>query len=201
MQQPNYDFIMNPNSSAPKTGGSPNGLLGKVLVGVGILAVLVVLLIIGAKLFSGGGDLNKPAMLAVAQDQAAITHLLVTGTEDSTTAANKNFSATATLSFKNDQAAFTQYLSSNGYKPAAVLLNGKISATTDSSLTTAQASSNFDTVYASAMTQSMQTYLNDLSAAYTGAGAKGKVILKTCYDNAQLLLTQLTGIVPQTTNQ
>lgn len=195
-QQPqpnNYDFIMNPAtpSRPPLLGG--NALLKRLLIVLGGLFILAIIAAVLAQVLGGGsGGFNKTAMLGIAQDQTQIIHLATDGVDNSTTAANKNFSISAQLSITSQQTDFLKYTASHGLKPKAKALALKQNADVDTQLTSAKSSSTYDSTYSTVMKDALNTYKTDLTSAYDKADSQGKAILKANFDAANLLLTQLT---------
>lgn len=192
-QQPanNYDFILNPQQNHPKRslGGGNLGL--KLLVIIGGIFVVVVAVVLLMRALGGSNGLNKPALLSVAQDQTELIRLSSTGTQDSGSQSNKNFSITTKLTVSADQKEFLAYLAKFGYKPDSKDLALKQSAQVDKQLTDARSASNFDVAYHGVMKQALGTYQRDLNAAYNTAGPEGRELLKKYYNSANLLMTQL----------
>lgn len=190
----NYDFIMNPGKPPRKSlfsGGNSSPAVRLLLI-VGAVAIIIFILGILLVILRGGSS-NQSAMLSVLQDQDELTHLSTAGTQSSGTQTNKNVSATLSIVMPSEQTTLLNYLSQGGYKPNSKQLALKESAALDTQLQTAQSSSTFDTVYASALEQQLTTYMRDLNTAYKDAGNQTRQVIKARYDNAQLLLTQLKG--------
>lgn len=181
--------------------GGGSSMATRILVVVGGLFILaIVAAILMQVIGGGGGKFSKDAMLSVAQDQTELVRLGDRGVQDSVSETNKNFAITTSLSMKTEQAALLKYLAENGYKPNEKSLLLKQSTETDTRLDEAKSSSTFDTAYTSVMKQSLETYKQDLSTAYSSAKSDtAKSVLKARYSAADTLLLQLTG-QPATTN-
>lgn len=189
-----YDFIMNPAPQPKRTLGG-NSMVTRLLIVLGGVFVLLVVAVLFMQLLGkSGSSFDKGAMLSVAQDQTEIIRLADRGTQDAAAQSNKNFAITVELGMKTEQAELLKYLAEHGYKPKDKDLILKQSAQTDAQLDSALSSSAFDTVYAGVMKQQLQTYKQDLSAAYNRAKSdSAKTALKARYGVADMLLTQLTN--------
>lgn len=201
-----YNFILNPaKPDKPKLfGGGPKapGITGgnkssstaiKLVAILGGIFLLMILLVVGMKILGvGAKGLDKPVMLAIAQDQTEILHISQTSIQNLVSDSTKNFAYTAQLSVQSQQSEFLAYLGKHGYKPKDKVLALKQTKATDDQLTAAQQASTFDSTYQSVMQTQLTTYRNDLSAAYKAAPSSAKPLLSKYYDAAALLLKQLT---------
>ena len=192
--QTGYDFIMNPETAPKKTPfGGGNSLAMRLLVILGIVFIVMILLAVILSAVGGSSKkFDKTAMLGIAQDQTELLRLAGAGTEGAVTQSLKNFAATATLSLTTDQANFTSYINANGFAPEEEKLGMKHFVATDTQLANATSASNFEPVYRTVMDKQLATYQADLTAAYNTADEKGNPVLKSSYDSAALLRTQLT---------
>jgi hypothetical protein len=191
-----YDFITNAGEPVKKRslpGG--NSLPIRILT---ILGGLLVLIIIVAVLKSVlGGSSNLPSFVAVAQDQQELIHLTApatgTGAPASLSVTNQNFAATAGLSLTSSQAGLLGYLKSIGTKSISPkVLNLKVSSTIDTELTAAATADTYDQTFQQVMQNSLKQYRADLAQAYQKtSGVRGHALLKSDYNQAGLLLTQL----------
>ena len=195
---PGYAFIMNPSQPPKRRVALPSvpglgPLATKVLIGLAGLVLVLIIFSVTKSALSGSG--NVPALTAVAQDQQELAHLSTNAalqTDISTT--NQTFAATASLSLASAEAQLISYLSLNGHKLAAKQLSLKVSVSTDSSLTAAESTGNFNQTFVSIMQSKLGTYMSDLNTAYKlTKGAKGRALLVSDYKQAQLLLSQLSA--------
>ncbi len=196
---PGYEFITEPKKPGRKlwqlpTGGS-NSLAMRAAILSGGLLVLVILLIVVKNLVAGGT--NFLPFVAVAQDQQELVHLTndtTTGAESQAlSAADQNVAATINLSVNSAQTSLTTYLTNNKYKISTKQINLKVSASLDAQLTSAQASGDYDQVFQQIIQAQFNTYANDLQQAYKSAGPNGKALLKSDYNQLQLLVKQLSA--------
>lgn len=188
-----YSFITNPEkpyggSRSLPGSGSP---VVRALIVMGGLLLLIILFNVGKGILSGGS--NKPLFLATVQDQQAMIHLTTKAyNEPSITSTNKNFAITAELGLTSDQNSTATYLRKNGFKLSAKEVNLKLSLSLDTQLTDAVAASNYNAVFAQVMKTKLLNYDQALQQTYgKTSGAKGRALLKSEHNNAQLLLKQL----------
>lgn len=189
----NYDFIMNPGSAAQPKSSLPGA--NSMLMRVAVVSVIIIVLLVGfsfvKSLLSGSTDLTP--YVTVAQDQQALIHLTTNAlTQPDISATNKTFSATTQLTVTSSQSQLFKYLTNNKKKLASKQLNLKVSSATDTQLATAESATTFNTTYKQVMQTELNTYMNDLKAAYQqSSGKKGRALLSSDFDQAQLLANQL----------
>jgi hypothetical protein len=191
--QSNYDFITNPQQYKPKrslpTGGSK---LSRILVVAVGLIILIIAFTVIKGLVSGGG--NKAALLHVAQNQQELIHLSTAAAQLQTISAdNKNFALTTQLVLTSQKGQLLAYLKQQKQKIDVKQLNLKVSATLDTQLANAAASSTYDATFADVMKSQLIAYQSALKVAYSQtAGANGRKLLNEDYTSARLLLQQLS---------
>ncbi|HEY5153035.1 MAG TPA: hypothetical protein VII55_03600, partial [Candidatus Saccharimonadales bacterium] len=176
-------------------GGSSVAVRALVVAG-GLMVLLVIFLIVKG-LFGGGANLTS--FVGIVQDQQELLHLTGSagqhqGQVQPLSTSNQNFAATAQLSLTSSQAALVTYLSGNGQKIKTKELNLKVSTTIDTQLTNATAAGTYDQTFQTIMQSQLTGYMNDLKQTYKQTnGKRGHVLLNTDYEQAKLLLTQLTS--------
>lgn len=203
--QHDYSFLTEAAPALPNKKGLSMGLgsgvsslAGKLIVaGVGLFVLLVAFAIFKS-LMSSGPSFSTTALMSVAQDQQELIHLttnLQQTTQGVTMAPTTTSSfITVELTMTDAQKKLIQYLQTNKYKVNVKLLNAKVSTSVDTEITSAIGSGTIDQTYMSVMQTQLNTYCNDLKAAYAGDhGAKGRALLSADYDGAQLLLQQLNS--------
>jgi hypothetical protein len=187
-----YEFIMNPEKPLRKSllpgGGSP---ILKILYIAGGLLMLVVAFVVVKNLVAGGS--NFTPYISVAQDQQELIHLAngaVEQTDLSTT--NRNFVASTRLSLGTSHSRFLSYLKQHGTKVSTKTLNAKVSTQTDNQLVAAASATTYNRTFREIMKNKLNGYSQDLKRGYQQAkNPQGQALLKSDYDQAQLLLKQL----------
>lgn len=189
--QPNFDFIMNPNQPSAKKSILPAGnstgqriafvaIIGAVLVGL----LLVIMLVLGS-----GGD-NKQNYLKIAQEQTEIARVsaLANGSTDQSL---KNFAINTGATVMSDQKKLLATLGENGIAfDEKELILGQ-NAETDQTLATAKAAANFDAVLRSTLVAQLTDYQATTKTAFEKSGnADVKNQLTQIYTNTKLLLQQ-----------
>jgi hypothetical protein len=189
---PTYDFIMNPNqpvNKPPLLGGSflPMRIA---LIGGG-LVVLMFAFIILRSLLSGGS--NVESFVSIAQQQQALLHVIDSAAEQQNlTTSNKNFAATAEISLSSSQDQLIDYLKSNKAKLDVKTLNLKVSTKVDAELEAAAAATTYNETFKEIMKTKLTEYQASLQKIYEAAeGEKGRALLSSDFDQAELLLKQL----------
>lgn len=187
----NYDFFMSPTSSLPKKFNLPGGqsLPKRLLViGGGLVALIIIIIVLSSLLGSSG---NTTQLIAVVQDQNELVRVATeASSQQSAEQTTQNLAQSVQLSLTSAQQQLLTYMKSNGRKVGTAQLTATKDAKTDQELTAAEAASNFDPIFAQVMQTGLQSYAQDIKAAYAAAGPKGKALLQTDYNGAQLLLTQ-----------
>jgi hypothetical protein len=201
--QPDFSFITDP--ATPFTKPSPFGALSlngtsmaaRVGVIAGALIVLLMLFVIIRNMLSGSAGFNTATLMSVAEDQQELVHLTTTLTQNAQgrSALNSttlNSAITIQLTAAAAQTKVIHYLQTNHYTVNAKLLPLKINTSLDTELANAIAGGTIDTTYQSVVQTQLNTYCNDLRAAYdSNKGVNGRTLLSNDYDGAQLLLQQL----------
>jgi flagellar basal body-associated protein FliL len=190
-----YDFILSPEQPTKPQFSLPGGgskLIRIAFIG-GALLVLIILFSLLKSLFSSSADTTP--YVSVAQDQQALIQLAQNASlQKDLSTTNKNYTYTASLSLTSAQAELLKYLSSQKHKVDKKKLNLKVSASTSTQLTNALAAGTYNQTYHDLAESKLKTYLNDLDHAYkTSSGPKGRALLKTQTDQAELLLKQLNA--------
>lgn len=192
----NYDFFMNPAAAPPPRrfnvlGGQsfPKRIL---LIGIGL--VVVVIVIVGlSSLLGGSGDTAQ--LTKVAQDQNELARVATeASSQQDAVQTTQNLAQSVQLSITSAQQQLLTYMKSNGQNVGTKLLAATKDAKTDQELTAAEAASNFDPVFGQVMQSGLQGYAQDIKTAYPLVGSKGKVLLQSEYNGAQLLLTQANAV-------
>jgi predicted outer membrane protein len=162
--------------------------LAVVLGGITLLAIVALVVM---KLLGGNSGFDKPSLLSVAQDQTAITQLLTSTAQNTNTANLKNAVVSTQLTIATQQTELLSYLAEHRYKPKDKELSLKVSGKLQKQLQDAQSTSNLDSTLKTLLNDQLGIYQRDLSAAFNKAGPNGKKLLKSHYEQTNLLLEQL----------
>jgi hypothetical protein len=192
-----FDFIMKPEQAVAKRqlpGGSSMAIRLALVFG-GLLILIVIFAVLKSLL---GGSSNLSSFVTVAQDQQELIHLVgnaITNSQTPLSTNDQNFTATAQLSLASAQAGLTTYLKTNGMKAISPkVLNLKVSATTDSQITAAITADTYGPTFQQIMKNQLAQYETDLNGAYQKTtGTHGRALLKSDFQQAQLLQTQLSA--------
>ena len=198
---PDYSFIMSPEPQKKPlsvSGLGGNSLLMRVALVAGGFTVFLIIFAVTASLFSGSKGYVVPFTTVIAEQQELL-HIVSTATSSTNSqanlsASNTNTATTIQLAIGSSQSQLLAYLKTNAKKVTTVQLNSKVSATTDQALANAITAGTYDSTFDSVIASQLNSYMLSLKAAYAKApGAKGRAMLKSDYDQAQLLLTQVSS--------
>lgn len=187
-----FDFIMNPDQPVKKSGllGGGSSLPTRLALGSGGLLVLLIILIVLKNLL--GGSANLTPFVAVAQQQQELIHLATAAQQQQDlSVTNQNSAITTQLTIASSQSNLLAYLKQNKTKINAKQLGLKISATTDTQLTTAESAGTYNQTYQTVMQNELSIYMSGLQQAYKTAGKNGRALLTDEFNQAKLLKNQL----------
>jgi hypothetical protein len=189
--QGQYEFIMNPAKPKRSISLLPGGsLLSRIAIIGGGLVALIILAVILSSVFGNKGSNTQP-MIGVAQDQTELVRVATLANSKAESEIAQRTAISVQLSVTSANQALLTYLQNNGTKTGKKQLSLKRDARTDTQLTSAIDSSNFDPVFLQIMQTQLTAYQRDLKAAYAAnPGPNGKVLLESQYKAAGMLLTQ-----------
>ena len=182
---------MNPQkptkTAIPLAGGST---LKRALVFGGGLVFLVIVAALVAPLL-GGGSSNTAPLVTVAQEQTELIRVALAGTTITTQETTRAFAYSVNLSITSDNKQLTTYMTTNKLKLDPKVLGFKRSATDDTQLLTAQSNDSYDATFRGVLQKDLTSYSQALKTAYSSVkGPKGRQMLSSQYDGAQLLIEQ-----------
>lgn len=197
-----YDFILNPNTPAPKKPlavASSNSFLIRIGIIVGgAILVMTIGAIIVSLIFSKKTNTTTIVTLAATQTEIVrVSGLLSSGTDQTNVQTIKNYAANVNLSVASQLHSTLQYLARNSVKPGPKLLAVKKNSSTDTAFTTAVQNSTFDTVFVQTLQTELQSYASDLKTYYNNSSdTAAKILLATDYSQVQLLMKQAPAVIP-----
>lgn len=192
VSQSPYDFIVNPPPPV-KTNPLSNLPVGRRLIFLIFIIILITILLITAGSLLGRGNKGLTvAYTTVGRRQQEIIRLTASAQQGANIAADTSqFVQTANLSLTSSQQQLYAYA-----KSQRISLNKKTIGLVDpkpaQQLTAAAANGDYDLVFNRIIQNELTAYEADLSKAYSQTkGPKGKALLKTEYQNVELLKKQL----------
>ena len=195
MRQPDADFsfITNPVKPTPKVqllaGGSK---MQRILLALGGLTMLVIIIAIAASVIGGGGPDRLALMTSVAQQQTELNRVATLGANKATTSAVRGAARSIQLTSLSARSQVSSYLVTNKEQLNPKLLPLKRDAKTDTALSDAAANNTYNATFADVITTDLDSYMSSLKAAYDAKpGPKGQALLKSQYDDAQLMAKQI----------
>jgi len=190
-----YDFIVNPNKpEAPKQSpipGARSPFAIKILLIIGAPLVIMVFLFILVSLIFSGSSTNTANLISLSQIQQELIRIGGEG-DKAATQATKNLAITTELSLTTQQKQLLRFLAQKGTTVGEKQLQEKADPKTDKLLESAKQTSTYDIAYLQVMENLLTTYSTAIDNAYDDATSKEeRALLKTQYDQAQLLITQI----------
>jgi len=186
---PQYDFIFNSGTSAPKQSKLPVPNLPKpILIIVGALIALVLFVIVAIILSSAnsGKATGYTDLLARSTEIVRVGEIAKKDVKDLDTLALLTTTNTAVGS---EQTQIATYLASTGTKVDPKQLGGYLNSATDQGLASAVQNNNLEEAYITYLKGSLTGYLDALKTTYSTAGTNGKTVLAGAITSTETLLS------------
>ncbi len=199
--QPNYDFILSPQTPAKTQGKNPlhsTSLPIRLLICLVGLFILVIVVVVIKGILSGKGT-TWADWTSVAQQQQELIHLTSdvnqnTQQQSNLSTTDQNFTQTSQLVLASEQQQLLAYMNSTSQKIDSKELSLRVSSAVDTELNTALGAGTFAQSFQQVMQQQLTQYEQDLNTANKATvGQKGQQLLKSDYNGAQLLTQQLSS--------
>ena len=192
-----YEFITNPGRPAKKSllgsvlGG--NSAKGRLIIAAAGVVILLFLVVIAYSFITSGNGKLKQDYQSLAQQQAEIIRVSEIGVSKAKQTEAKNLAVTTKYTLTSQQPAILSLAKKAGAKTdAKTLILGKDNQT-DSLLTTADQTNQFDTVFIKTLQTKLQKYQQALKKIYDASSKTAtKDILTKDYD----AVTSLIGSQP-----
>jgi hypothetical protein len=163
-------------------------MLQRVAIFGGGLVLLLILVIVFVSILTSGGKEKTQDLLTIAQEQTELIRVATDGTTHATTQPMQNLAQNVQASITSDNVALLAYMKNTGQKVAPKQLVLKHNNTTDTTLTTAQENSTYDSAFKDVIQTDLDAYGAALHKAIdANPGPKGKAILTQQYEAAKLL--------------
>lgn len=189
--QPNFDFIMNPETQK-NSGRLINSKKQRIItVAVGLLVLLIVTIIAGSVINAVTGKSNDQVLDLVAF-QSELKRVIALGSDRSRSADTKNKSLTATYTLESDYQQTIKIMNARGIKAPKDLTARYAGTQTDQELDSADKANNFDAKYEEIYTEKLTKYKAKLSEVYPSLKPTEQAIVKKQSDNAKVLLGEAT---------
>ncbi len=179
--QNNFDFIVNPTQ--PKRSG-PSFLQNpkqRMIAVVLFVAVILTLVVVGFSIISSAGKQSTDNLVTLAAYQTEIVRISDLALKDVSDPAAQTKLTTISTFMKSDLASTLSFLSSQGVKPKAELLNAKKDSTADTAITNAKQANNLNTEIDTIINDKLSDYANLLAPESESAKA---LALKETLDRA-----------------
>lgn len=165
--QNSYDFILNDGKKAGKEGwpAPPPGKTRRlVLMAAGGIALVLVLAIVFALLFAGGGA-DRQRLLGLAQRHAEIMRVADIGIDRARSHEARNLAVTTKLSLQSSQPRLMAVVQRASEFEREELAAGH-DPETDTMLETAERNNRFDEVFVQTLTAMIKEYRLEINAAH-----------------------------------
>lgn len=185
-----YEFILNPAQSPKKRllpgGGSMKQRL--LLVAAGVVVLLILFLVVTALLGSAGSAVKQDWQKLVEQ-QTELIRVSDIGIQKARGKEAKNLATTTKLSLESSQIGLQALASKADAETDAKKIGGR-NAQTDSSLTQAEQTNQFDEVFTTLLYKQLRDYQATLKKLYdSSSNDKTKQQLQEAYSNVGVLLS------------
>ncbi len=188
-----YGFIMDTQHQQKKKvlsgGGGGNGLKSRILVLIGGGIVLITLFILASSLLFGNKDSAAQLLLGVTAQQQEIVRVADAGIKNATDPSVTAFAQTIKSAVSSEQRELITLLGNAKTKVSPEILASRKSTRTDSELSTASKSNNYNETFNEIMRAYLNTYKAEIERSHTAASsAKTKELLKKFFDSTNTLL-------------
>ena len=161
-----YGFITDQDAATRKGGFSlPTDGKQRMMI-FGALALVVIILIAGAYalVFSGKGGAG--GLVDIAARQSEMIRVADIGIKKAKSPATKNFATNTKVGLSSDQAQLTARIKAEGTKLSSKQLVTRKNTGTDTALTKAEQSNNFDAAFQQEMANELTAYQQAIKEAY-----------------------------------
>lgn len=187
---PQYDFILNNQPAPKKPGLLPTKMPGRLkIILIGIIG-LMVLFIVGALLFGGGGSSSQPLLkiMSQAQEISRVSKLVQQQTKNNDT---KALATTAAASLDSQKAELNGYLAGKKQKADPNTLAADLNKSTDSKMQIAAQNNSLEETYKTYLKTNLNSYSSQLQTAYSTASGEAKLVLNSAFASTQVILDSL----------
>lgn len=192
-EQNPYDFIVNP-PAAPKPNPMANLSMPKRLLFVGAIAVIILLafMLVSNLLSSGKRELGTFYAAVITEQQQLISLTETALNERKVGGQAANFATTTNLALSSAQKEVLGYLKTNRIKTDTKLALATTSPTAAQKLKAAEATGEYEAVFADIAATELKEYRTALDNAYVKTSGKvGRDLLKQQFETAGLLQKDL----------
>ncbi|HSX46414.1 MAG TPA: hypothetical protein VLF87_00260 [Patescibacteria group bacterium] len=185
-----YQFITNPNKPARRSGfvGSLKQRLLIAFVGLAILLIVAVLVI---NLLSSGGNGPKEEYVSLLQQQTELVRVSDIGTQKAHGADAKGLAITVKYTMESQQPTLIKLAKKTGADTSTKTLGAGKNSQTDSALTTADQTNQFDAVFTKTVQDALRKYTQTLTKLNSESSRASTKQTLTAYDS------QLEVLIPE----
>lgn len=188
-----YEFILNPDTTHHKTS-SDDSLLKRILVIVGIVAVITIIGTIAVRLLVPK-DNSVQQVTTIAQEQQELVRVATYIVSHAKSTDLVNFAINTEMSVSTNQQASVEYVANRGVELGEEQLALKKDTKTDTLLSAATSTNTFDSTATQTLTSQLNAYQTSLKKAYNASsGKKARAVLQASYDTAVSLAAQGTAL-------
>ncbi len=185
-----YEFIINPATAPKKSVLSGASVAKRILMIVGLVAVVIALVGILLSLFMPK-DTASTATVSLAQEQQEILRIADLGARQATDQEVKNLAVNIQFGVGTSHNQLMAYISSKGTPLTVKELGLKQNSSTDKTLEAAKATSTYDSALKKVFVGQLETYATNIQKAYEQTSNKKlKQILDSIFRTTKTLLDQ-----------
>jgi hypothetical protein len=195
-QQPNFDFIMNPQKN--KGSDPTNGKKQRIMVVVGGTLLLLVITIILANVLSAASGKANNQIVDLAAYQTELKRVIGLGQEKARSSTTKNKAVTASYALESDYQQTVTMMKNRGISPPKDFAARYAGTQSDTALDAADKANAFDEKYEEIYKEKLGNYKAKLAEIYPSLTQSEQVLIKKSSDNTKILLGEPVT-VPATT--
>lgn len=185
-QNQDYNFILNPEqqrTKGPKFVGPQ-----KLLMIVGLFAVVTVVVVILFSVILGGGSNNRENLVTLQAHQTELARVLNEGVDRVADPALRQQFKTLEVTTLSDKTAISSIVTSREIEVEKIELTTQLDIETDAALDEAEKAGNFDSVFEQIVIVEASDYLEALEAALASASTKAeRDALSVAINNVQTI--------------
>jgi len=191
-----FDFILNNgvNSKGSRGAGGGGSIVKRLLVVAVVGMVIVTIAVIANSILSKGNKSDTETLTKIALQQTELIRVAGLGVTNGTSNSTKNLAATTSLTTESSLVQVSKILKNLGHAPDPKSLTASKNDKTDTTLTTAQQSNQYDPTFNTIILASLTSYRDSVKEAYGLVTKSGdRQTLKAIYGSIDLIVQNQTA--------
>ncbi|MCA9347254.1 hypothetical protein KC930_01575 [Candidatus Saccharibacteria bacterium] len=186
-QQPDFDFIMNPQKHKGAVGGGPSKKQ-RIMIFIGLVVIILAITIIIGSIISASANKSSNALVDLGAYQAELKRVIALGNDSVRDSKLHNNSLTASYTLESDYQTTMSLLKARGVNPPKDFATKYKGSSSDQAIENAKNANNVDAVYQQIYTEKLTNYKTKLSEVYSLLKPYEQAQIKQQSDHAKILL-------------